>query len=97
MPLIHWGEEEAQLKTYSTKARAKGGAVISLEIEVLDPWALGFIPRQMEEIRQAQAEAARKGTPAPSTRAQRRERAAPAPAIEAGRSVPLLTYRGGDE
>ncbi|MEW6125377.1 MAG: hypothetical protein AB1698_22445 [Pseudomonadota bacterium] len=109
MSSIYWTAGEARLKTYAAKTRVRGGAVISLEIEVLDAHALGWIMRQIEEIRSEQdkADKAAKAAEAQAqseARAQRTEgRQARGSARQGRRSLPaaphplLLTYQGDDE
>lgn len=105
MSSIYWTAGEARLKTYAAKTRVKGGAVISLEIEVLDAHALGWLMRQIEEIRaeQDKAEAAAKVAEA-EQRAQRsawrRAQGNPRGGQRGLTAAPhplLLTYRGDDE
>ncbi|MEW6125374.1 MAG: hypothetical protein AB1698_22430 [Pseudomonadota bacterium] len=106
MSSIYWTAGEARLKTYAAKTRVKGGAVISLEIEVLEAHALGWIMRQIEEIRSEQDKAAKaaEAEAQAEARAQRTaERQARESARQGRRSLPaaphplLLTYQGDDE
>ncbi|ABS69735.1 hypothetical protein Xaut_4514 [Xanthobacter versatilis] len=82
---IHWRADEARLKTYAAATRAKGGAVVKIEIEVLDPSRLGYILQELAEIQRDQ-DAAAKAAVKPA-RAEAKK-LAPAPR--------LLTYRGGE-
>lgn len=79
---IHWNSSEARLKTYSAATRAKGGAVVKIELEVLDPCRLGFMLQELAEIQRDQEvhtkETAKTKTP----------KVAPPPR--------LLTYRSGE-
>lgn len=104
MSSIYWTGGEARLRTYVAKTRAKGGAIISLEIEVLDAHALGWLMRQIEEIRieQDKVEKAAKVAEAEERAQRSAERRAPGGARRGQRALPadlhplLLTYRGGD-
>lgn len=82
---IHWRADEARLKTYSAATRAKGGAVVKIEIEVLDPHRLGSLLQDLAEIQRDQDAAAKAAAKPvrPDTK-----KLAPAPR--------LLTYRGSE-
>ncbi len=91
MSSIYWTGGEARLKTYVVATRAKGGAVISLQIEVEDAHALGWLMRQIEEIRIEQDKVEKAAKVA--------ERRAPGGVRRGQRALPAdphLTYRGGD-
>ncbi|WP_127088344.1 hypothetical protein [Aquabacter cavernae] len=100
MSIIHWDTSDARLKTYAVKTRAKGGAVISLEIEVEDARALGWLMRQIEEIRaeQDQVEKATKAAEAEERAQRAAERQVRGTARKSRQSLPaaphplLLTY-----
>lgn len=82
---IHWRADEARLKTYSAATRAKGGAVVKIEIEVLDPHRLGYLVQELAEIERDQAAAAKAVAKPPRADTKK---LAPAPR--------LLTYRGNE-
>lgn len=96
---IGWAPDEATLKGFSAVARAKGGAKVTIEIEVTDAFALGNILRGLERVREDQkadaAVAAAEARRAARREAQQSQRA-PAKGLGA-RSVLLLNYRGDDE
>lgn len=105
MSVIYLGDG-VRVKTYATKARAAGGAVISIEIEASAPSALGYLIHELEEIRAAQrsadkaAEEERRRAAKEAPRRTREKHKHPqreAFALEAASPPLLLSYREGDD
>lgn len=79
---IAWRLEDARLKTYSAATRAKGGAVVKIELEVIDPMRLGMVLQELAEIQRDQD-----AQPKAPARAAGAKTALPAPPLQ-------LTFRG---
>lgn len=79
---ISWRSDDARLKTYSAATRAKGGAVVKIEIEVFDPVRLGFMLQDLAEIQRDQDATAKA-----AARSAGAKKSLPAPPLQ-------LTYRG---
>lgn len=103
MSMIYLGDG-ARVKTYSTKARAAGGAVISVEFEATSPSAMSFLLHQIEEIR-AEQKAADKAAEEERRRAEKTEASRRASekrsiarreqrSLAAAAAPLLLSYRG---
>ncbi|WP_374631787.1 hypothetical protein [Ferrovibrio sp.] len=51
---IYWRDNDARLKTYKAETRARGGAVVKIELEVSDPCRLGYLLQELAEIKRDQ-------------------------------------------
>lgn len=85
---IYWSGNEARLKNFSASSKAGARSVVKIEIEIRDPYRLGSMLQDLDEIMRAQGAAERPPAPAPKPhKSSRRE-------IESKRPLPLLlTYR----
>ncbi len=59
---IYWRDKDARLKTYKAETRARGGAVVKIELEVSAPFRLGLILQELAEINRDQGRVEVKAT-----------------------------------
>jgi hypothetical protein len=85
---IYWDGDQARLKSFSATSKSGSCSVVKIEIEVRDPFRLGSMLQDLEEIHRAQVEAAR-----PSPAAKPKRDASRRREIPVGPAPLLLTYR----
>lgn len=93
---IYW-HGDTRLKSFSFKSKAKGGSVVSVEIDVNDTWALASIINQLEEIREEEKAEARRAEMDRMMEAARKRKAqeeARPKRIKAEQAPLLLGYDG---
>lgn len=91
MTTLFWSPEDAELKTFSSSSRktAKGlETIIKIELSVKDPYTIGSVLRQLDEVSKEQEAAKKPPRKQPSPKSE--PLALPAPTLQ-------LTYAGDEQ
>lgn len=87
---IYWDGDEARLRSFSATSKSGATSIIKIEIEVSDPFRLGAILQNLEELRREQNATSRPAPTSPPKRTASGRRAI-------NSQTPLmLTYRKDD-
>ena len=86
---IYWDHREARLKSFTSSSKSGSRSIVKIEIEVSDPFRLGALLQDLEQILREQAADDKTSAPAPKRASPRRRAIASQPPL-------MLTYREGD-